>query len=275
MKFKLNIVSRYTNFWNTINDLSEITDKLATTSLKRGMNSFNDIFTAFIAKILPLLAPIPSAFNMARILIEEYQREIWEGVILASILDLIGYGLTEKAVTWWFDKSVPELKRFIGVGLAIFYYVLLFVLVYLIEGPGVGLVFPILSTIAALFYALVRHEENTHSAIILNEGITPVVAPPSVPEDFINDKQTYDIDVNEGSIATEEAEFLKSLTERQSQKYKHLFDVVRNKVITKASDFTAISTLGQTTAFNLFRVAVKEGILVQKQDRFIVKFDEV
>lgn len=155
------IIRAYRGFWVNIDTLSRVTDDIAKAAMIRGMNSFNELFTAFISKVLAILAPLPSAFNMARIMIDTYHRQVWEGVILAAVLDLIGYGLTEKAVSWWFNAHVPVLKKRIAVALTVAYYIMLFAIVWLIEGAGVAMIFPLLSVIAALFYALVRHEETT------------------------------------------------------------------------------------------------------------------
>lgn len=153
------LVRWYRGAWQTIDELSHITDELAKESMLRGMNSFNELFSAFIAKVLALLAPLPSAVNMGTVLVVAHDYDWWQGALLAVILDFAGYGITEKTVAWWFDDRQPDGKKYTAIVLTVSYYIMLFVIVVWLKGWGVEIIFPILSCILAGFYALVRHDE--------------------------------------------------------------------------------------------------------------------
>ena len=156
---KIRPITHYRNFWLGIEELSLISDETARPALIKFMSSANELFTAFVSKVLPFLAPLPAAFNMGRILVETHGRMPWEGVVLALVIELIGYGVTERTVVWWFDEEQHPLKQYIAVSLSVLYFSLLFGIVYALEGWGVAMIFPALSLIAATFYALVRQDE--------------------------------------------------------------------------------------------------------------------
>ena len=270
-KIKKTFVQRYIGFWSVMNQLSDATEELAVVAIVKAIKSFNQLFTTTVSQLLPLLSPAPAAANMARVLIDKHDRPVAEGIILAIILDLLGFALTERSVEWWFDDDEEDVKRYAGLILTGAFYTLLLVTVYKLEGIGVGIIFPILSIISSCFYALMQHSKNkpsrrvkkSPSGIRPKAPIKPAVAPPVVPDGFLG----------EGTISDDEIVFMGSLSSRSCEKYKMLFEVLRGNNVSSAKEFSELVDLGQTTAYNLFREASESNVIILKDGLYQVKFD--
>ena len=139
------------------------------------MNDLEKNTVKTVAKLSPWLAPLPSAFFVARSAIEHFALPLAVGVVLAAVIETLGLS-TVHTCLWLADynanrrKTDPSAPTWIAIALGAVYLVTTLGLVVFLEvWPGLATyapgLFPFLAVVGAVNLALIAQQERRERAV--------------------------------------------------------------------------------------------------------------
>lgn len=153
-------MERYRGFLKSTSEFATITATAGTHVAGQTVDAFNKIMEMLLAKVLPLIAPAPSAINLYTILVNEMDWHWVPSLFAMFVIEFMGFSFAAITVNAWLDQRA-DAERYGSLSGTVGFYVLVFAILYSLKGFSMEhLAWPAFGLLAAPFYGYIQWMER-------------------------------------------------------------------------------------------------------------------